>query len=232
MRTRSEIKRNNIRKANLMVEAKQRTNRGNMSSSFGLFNEQCVTPRDTEGVYMGAPEGTEPMMDMPMGNDMMGGGSPCPECGGLPCGCGDNNSQMNSLSAGMMGGMEGIDDDDMLMDDQMLMMFMNEDEGMKPDFLDLDKDGNTTEPMKTAAKDKMDEKCGGGYGKDLEEGCGGYASDDDDYDGRYDMTENYKAVTAQPLTDSWGNKYNHILNESTKVNGAKSLMHRMKKVIR
>ena len=46
------------------------------------------------------------------------------------------------------------------------------------------------------------------------------------------MTENYKAVTAKPTRDSWGNKFNHILNESSKVNGAKSLMHRMKRVIR
>tara|TARA_R110002074_G_scaffold59621_1_gene144922 strand:- start:2563 stop:3267 length:705 start_codon:yes stop_codon:yes gene_type:complete len=234
MRTRSEIKRNNIRKANLMVESKERTNRGNMSSRFGLFNEQCGTPtgggRDTEGVYMGAPVGTEPMMDMPMMGNDMGMGEVCPDCGRELCDCGASNDRQ--MGGGMMGGMEGMDDDDMVMDNQMMMMFMNEDKGMKPDFLDMDKDGNTEEPMKTAAKDKMDEKCGGGYGKDLEEGCGDASYDDDNYDGRDDMTENYKAVTAKPTRDSWGNKFNHILNESSKVNGAKSLMHRMKRVIR
>ena len=217
MRTRSEIKRNNIRKANLMVESKERTNRGNMSSRFGLFNEQCGTPtgggRDTEGVYMGAPVGTEPMMDMPMMGNDMGMGEVCPDCGRELCDCGASNDRQ--MGGGMMGGMEGKDDDDMVMDNQMMMMFMNEDKGMK-----------------TAAKDKMDEKCGGGYGKDLEEGCGDASYDDDNYDGRDDMTENYKAVTAKPTRDSWGNKFNHILNESSKVNGAKSLMHRMKRVIR
>jgi hypothetical protein len=51
-------------------------------------------------------------------------------------------------------------------------MFMMEKKGAKPDFLDLDGDGDKTEPMKKAAKDRVTEKCGGGYGKDLEEGCG------------------------------------------------------------
>ena len=189
MRTRGEIKRNNIRKANLMVEAKQRTNRGNMSSSFGLFNEQCGVPvggagRDTEGVYMGAPEGTEPMMDMPM----MGGA---------------NDMPLDFSSGGMMGNMEGVDDDDMVMDDQMMMMFME-------DYEEEDHDD----------RDEFD-------GRDSE--VIGVYSNNDDEDG---LVESYKAVTAQPTTDSWGNKYNHILNESSKVNGAKSLMHRMKRVIR
>ena len=156
MRTRSEIKRNNIRKANLMVESKERTNRGNMSSRFGLFNEQCGTPtgggRDTEGVYMGAPVGTEPMMDMPMMGNDMGMGEVCPDCGRELCDCGASNDRQ--MGGGMMGGMEGMDDDDMVMDNQMMMMFMNEDKGMKPDFLDMDKDGNTEEPMKAAIAQK------------------------------------------------------------------------------
>tara|TARA_R100001510_G_scaffold15228_1_gene12681 strand:- start:17268 stop:17702 length:435 start_codon:yes stop_codon:yes gene_type:complete len=34
--------------------------------------------------------------------------------------------------------------------------------GSKPDFLDMDKDGNTTEPMKTAVKQKRTKKMDGG----------------------------------------------------------------------
>ena len=71
-------------------------------------------------------------------------------------------------------------------------------------------------------------------------------SDRDEFDGRKSrvvgvdsdikkqrkLKENYKAVSAQPLFNTWGNRYNQILNEESKVNGAKSLMERMKKVIK
>ena len=157
MRTQSEIKKNNIRKANLLQESQTRNNRGKMVSKFGIY-EQCGTQLDMDGEYMGAPAGTEPM-DMMMGNDMAMGNT-CPNCGETPCMCGE------------MGMDTMIDDDDMPMDDEMMMMFMGEGKKTKPDFLDLDGDGDKTEPMKKAAKDKMTEKCGGGYGKDLEEGCG------------------------------------------------------------
>ena len=168
MRTQSEIKRNNIRKANLLREAQSRTNRGRMTSQFGL-HEQCGTQLDMDGEYMGAPAGTEPM-DMMMGNDMMIGGGQvdCPKCGGEGCShCDDKGYH------GMEMGMDTMMDDDMPMDDEMMTMFMGEGKKTKPDFLDLDGDGNKTEPMKKAAKDKMSEKSGCG-GKRYNEGnCGG-----------------------------------------------------------
>tara|TARA_R110000765_G_scaffold425221_1_gene537751 strand:- start:531 stop:1145 length:615 start_codon:yes stop_codon:yes gene_type:complete len=204
MRTQSEIKKNNIRKANLLKEHNHRTNKGTMNTNFGLYEQCGVSPRDTEGVYMGAPVGTEPMNDMGMMGNDMGMGDVCPGCGQSQCNCGGNDMGMD-MSMNMMGNdMEGMDDDDMVMDNQMMMMFMNE--------------------------DKMDEKCGGGYGKDLEEGCG----DEEEYMNEMDdeLMENYKAVTAKPRRDSWGNEYNQILTENTQVNGVTSLIHRMKNVIR
>jgi hypothetical protein len=277
MRTQSEIKKNNIRKANLLRESESRKERGQMTSKFGLY-EQCGTGLDTQGEYMGAPMGTEPM-DM-MGDDMM-------------------DMDMDMDMDMMLG------DDDVAMDDEMLMIFM-EDKNAKPDFLDLDGDGNTTEPMKKAAKDKMDEKSGCG-GKRYNEGnCGGsrrYNEEDLDeeitggrgdcdcppnhigsvhnpvkgcigtgctpikgmggsgkvsdyetedhkdrskFDGRKSrvvgvdsniekqrmMKESYKAVSATPQKDGWGNSFNNILTENTQVNEVNSLMKRMKKVIR
>ena len=140
MRTQSEIKKNNIRKANLLKEHNHRTNKGTMNTNFGLYEQCGVSPRDTEGVYMGAPVGTEPMNDMGMMGNDMGMGDVCPGCGQSQCNCGGNDMGMD-MSMNMMGNdMEGMDDDDMVMDNQMMMMFMNDDKGMKPDFLDLDKD--------------------------------------------------------------------------------------------
>jgi len=157
MRTQSEIKKNNIRKANLLQESQTRNNRGKMASRFGIY-EQCGTQLDMDGEYMGAPAGTEPM-DMMMGNDMSMGNT-CPNCGETPCMCGEMGMET------MMGdNMDMMDDDDEMMGDDMMRMFMGEGKKTKPDFLDLDGDGDKTEPMKKAAKDKMAEKCGG----DLEE---------------------------------------------------------------
>ena len=239
MRTRSEIKRNNIRKANLIVESKQRTNRGNMASSFGLYNEQCgvqSNPLDTDGPYMGAPAGTEPMMGMddssPRG---MGRGNVCPSCGQTPCACGGDSpfgqemgGEFNMSDGPMSGGeMEGIDDDDMVMDNQMMMAFMKENkiwpvpEPGKPGPAP-----NNPYPDQGDAGDWMTT----GGGDDEEEYMGEM---DDEMDDELELRkENYKAVIATPTTDSWGNKFNHILNESSKVNGAKSLMHRMKRARR
>jgi len=255
MRTQSEIKKNNIRKANLMMESNTRRNKGQVANQFGLY-EQCAPARDLEGEYMGAPMGTEPMMDTSfdmMGDDML-----------------------------MDFDVEIMDDDDMPMGDDMMLFMMQEDKKSKPDFLDLDGDGDKTEPMKKAAKDKVDEAgCGskrsykeayiGGreqtdYCCDSMRPCctdpnhpnyddihplgHGYGkvdhSDRDKFDGRKSRVigvdsdiedqrlqkENYKAVSATPSRDSWGNKYNNILTESNQVNGVKSLMQRMKKVIR
>jgi hypothetical protein len=297
MRTQSEIKKNNIRKANLLRESQSRTNRGRMASQFGL-HEQCGTQLDMDGEYMGAPVGTEPM-DMMMGNDMMIGGGQvdCPQCGGEGCShCDDKGYHGMDMDLDMM-----MDDDDMPMDDEM-MMFMMEKKNAKPDFLDLDGDGDTEEPMKKAAKDKMDEKSGCG-GKRYNEGnCGGkrnYNEEDLDeaitgggqtnyccdsrkcpcddpthpnfdpmypghhggkvtdyekmdhkdrskFDGRKSrvvgvdsniekqrmMKESYKAVSATPSKDGWGNNFNNILTESKQVNDITSLMNRMKKIIK
>jgi len=162
MRTQSEIKKNNIRKANLLQESQTRNNRGKMASRFGIY-EQCGTPLDMEGEYMGAPVGTEPM-DMMIGGEQVD----CPQCGGEGCShCDYKGYHGMEMEVDMM----MMDDDEMPMDDEMTM-FMMEKKGAKPDFLDLDGDGDKTEPMKKAAKDRVTEKCGGGYGKDLEEGCG------------------------------------------------------------
>lgn len=46
---------------------------------------------------------------------------------------------------------------------------------VKPDFLDMDNDGNTSESMKSAAKQKRDKKMGGG--EMLRMADGGYATD-------------------------------------------------------
>jgi len=225
-----------------MVEAKQRTNRGNMSSSFGLFNEQCGVPvdssgRDTEGVYMGAPVGTEPMMGGGMGKA-------CPECGQSPCMCGGSMPTGGGLEI-ELDGTQGIDDDDMVMDDQMMMMFMNEETtgggacDRDPHYVGNQTDcegdcpncgpcGVCNDGGKVTDYETMDHKDRSKFDGRDSEVVGVY----DDMKKLRQMKENYKAVNYSPARDSWGNKYNHILNESSKVNGAKSLMHRMKRVIR
>ena len=299
MRTSSEIKKNNIRKANLLMESNTRRNRGQVANQFGLY-EQCgvqtTSGRDTDGEYMGAPMGTEPMgMDM-MGMDMMGMDM-----------MGDDMMGMDMMGDDMIG-MDMMDDDDVIMDDEMLMMFMNEDKGKKPDFLDFDKDGDKKESMKKALKDKkgkmteksgcggkrynegncggsrryneedLDEEITGGRGGDCDcppnhigsvhnpvigcqgTGCtpigmgGGKVSDyetedhkdrskfdgrksrvlgvDSDIEKQRELKESYKAVSATPSRDSWGNKYNNILTESNQVNGINSLIKRMNKVIK
>ena len=138
MRTSSEIKKNNIRKANQVMESSHRKDRGSIASKFGLY-EQCgssaVTPLDTDGVYMGAPNGREPMnmisgdemgmMDFDMGMDMMddemgmmgGGQVDCPKCGGEGCSHCDNKGSH---------GMDMMDDDDMPMSPEMVMKLMGE----------------------------------------------------------------------------------------------------------
>ena len=198
MRTQSEIKRNNIRKANLLREAETRKNKGKVANQFGLY-EQCATPLDMEGEYMGTPRGTEPM-DMLGDDDMMG-------------------MDMDMMGMDMMGmDMDMMDDDDVMMDDKMLMMIMQEDKKAKPDFLDLDGDGDKEESMKKAAKDKEEE---------MDEGE--VIGVDSNIRKQRMMKESYKAVSAKPSRDSWGNEYNKILTESSQVEGIKSLMERMKK---
>tara|TARA_R110002020_G_scaffold103416_3_gene242145 strand:- start:5288 stop:5992 length:705 start_codon:yes stop_codon:yes gene_type:complete len=234
MRTQSEIKRNNIRKANLVLESQQRNNKGSMASSFGLYEQCGVGPaknlRDSEGIYMGAPTGTEPMLDLTGGVNAMTG-EVCANCGEYPCMCGDEMGGDMSMDANT-----GMPLD---MDDAMKLIFMQENKKKKakPDFLDVDKDGDTEESMKKATKDKVEEE---GHYKKMDH------TDRDEFDGRDSevigvdsdinkqrlQKENYKAVNAKPLRDSWGNKYNQILNENSKVSGAKSLMNRMKKIIK
>ena len=302
MRTQSEIKKNNIRKANLLREAKSRKARGNMTSQFGLY-EQCMpsgTPLDMEGEYMGAPVGTEPM-DMMMGDEMMMGDDMMM--------MGDDMMMMGDDMMMMGDEMDMMDDDDMPMSDEMIMMYMNEDKGVKPDYLDFDKDGDKKESMKKALKDKkgkMTEKSGCG-GKRYNEGnCGGsrrYNEEDLDeeitggrggdcdcppnhigsvhnpvmgcigtgctpigmggpgkvsdyetedhkdrskFDGRKsrvvgvdsdikkqrELKESYRAVSATPHRDGWGNTFNNILTEGNQVSNINSLMKRMKKVIK
>ena len=123
MRTQSEIKKNNIRKANLLKEHNHRTNKGTMNTKFGLYEQCGVSPRDTEGVYMGAPAGTEPMNDM-MGMDM---GMEMGMMGNEMMGMDDDDMPMDMGMGMMSNDMEGMDDDDMPMNDEMMMMFMNED---------------------------------------------------------------------------------------------------------
>ena len=193
MRTQSEIKKNNIRKANLLKEHNHRTNKGTMNTKFGLYEQCGVSPRDTEGVYMGAPAGTEPMNDM-MGMDM-----------GMEMGMMGNEDMPMDMGMGMMSNdMEGMDDDDMPMNDEMMMMFMNED----------------YEEEDHKDRDKFDGRKGEVVGVDFD-------IDDED-----DLMENYKAFNAKPKRDSWGNEYNQILTENTQVNGVNSLIHRMTKVIK
>ena len=56
------------------------------------------------------------------------------------------------------------------------------DEDDKPDFLDLDDDGDTEEPMKSAAKDAQEGEdcmeCGSGYTMEMDETCDDCGSDD------------------------------------------------------
>ena len=148
---------------------------------------------------MGTPRGTEPM-DMLGDDDMMG-------------------MDMDMMGMDMMGmDMDMMDDDDVMMDDKMLMMIMQEDKKAKPDFLDLDGDGDKEESMKKAAKDKEEE---------MDEGE--VIGVDSNIRKQRMMKESYKAVSAKPSRDSWGNEYNKILTESSQVEGIKSLMERMKK---
>ena len=213
MRTQSEIKKNNIRKANLLKEHNHRTNRGTMNTKFGLYEQCGGAPRDTEGVYMGAPAGTEPMMDNNMGmefgvtgDESMGMMFPDQSMmmGGDMMGMDDDDMPMD-MDMGMMGGDQsmmmgddtmGMDDDDMPMNDEMMMMFMNEEDD---DVIGVD------EPESEEAEAKYDKE---------------------------EIVENYKAFTAKPKRDSWGNEYNQILTENTQVSGVNSLIHRMKNVIK
>jgi len=179
MRTQAEIKKNNIRKANLLREAQTRNNRGQMTNRFGLY-EQCGTQRDTDGEYMGAPVGTEPM-DMMMGNE-----------GGMDFDMDmmdfDMDMMDDDMDMDMMGdNMDMMDDDDLPMDNEMVMSMMSED--------------------------------------DLE--------DEEEYMVESNTkNQNYKAVSATPSKDGWGNTFNHILTESKQVQNVNSLMNRMKKVIK
>ena len=199
MRTQSEIKKNNIRKANLLREAQARNNRGQMTNQFGLY-EQCGTQRDTDGEYMGAPVGTEPV-DMMMGieggmdfdMDMMGDDMDM---------MGDDMDMMGD-DMDMMGMMD--DDDEYPMDNEMGMSMMSEKKVSNPDHTDRSEfDGRPSKVIGVDSniKDQRLEK------------------------------ESYKAVSATPSRDGWGNKFNHILTESKQVSTVNSLMNRMKKVIK
>lgn len=81
-------------------------------------------------------------------------------------------------------------------------------EGAKPDFLDLDKDGNKKEPMKSAAKSK------GGDKKDS--GKKGMSAAQAKYFGKNESVEEAAEKTATTWTDMKGNKH-----PATKVKGDK-----------
>ena len=256
MRTSSEIKKNNIRKANLVMESSYRKDKGSVASKFGLY-EQCgssaVTSLDTDGVYMGAPNGREPMdmisgdemgmMDFDMGMDMMDDGMDmmggeqvdCPKCGGEGC------SHCNNK------GHHGMD----MMDDEMTMIMMEK--KLKPDSLDLDgerkssrsveikKDGMVKNPKDQPSCAKLIVGGQGCYscdgGRTFQSYPCGEEFDPEEFfnEGigkQRELKENYKALTATPSRDSWGNKYNNILTESNQVNGINSLINRMKRVIK
>jgi hypothetical protein len=250
MRTSSEIKRNNIRKANLVMESSYRKNKGQVADKFGLY-EQCGTQLDTDGEYMGAPAGTEPM-------DMIGGD----EMGMM-----DFDMDIMGDEMGMMDDeMDMMDDDDMPMSMDMVMQLMGEqqsqggglDEGIgsdcKPCIGGLGTYGSRTlctfctdsegNPMKSLDDPRSNEEWKASLPKEalmkLDH------SDRSEFDGRKsrvvgvdsdikkqrELKENYKALTATPSRDSWGNKYNNILTESNQVNGVNSLINRMKRVIK
>jgi hypothetical protein len=81
-------------------------------------------------------------------------------------------------------------------------------EGAKPDFLDLDKDGNKKEPMKSAAKEK------GGDKKDGDKK--GMSAAQEKYFGKKESVEEASEKTATTWTDMKGNKH-----PATKVKGDK-----------
>jgi hypothetical protein len=81
-------------------------------------------------------------------------------------------------------------------------------EGAKPDFLDLDKDGNKKEPMKSAAKSK------GGDKKDS--GKKGMSAAQEKYFGKKESVEEASEKTATTWTDMKGKKH-----PATKVKGDK-----------
>ena len=47
-----------------------------------------------------------------------------------------------------------------------------------------------------------------------------------------ELKESYRAVSATPHRDGWGNTFNNILTEGNQVSNINSLMKRMKKVIK
>ena len=229
MRTQSEIKKNNIRKANLLQELQTRNNRGKMASRFGIY-EQCGTPLDMEGEYMGAPVGTEPM-DMMIGGEQVD----CPQCGGEGCShCDYKGYHGMEMEVDMM----MMDDDEMPMDDEMTM-FMMEKKSAMPDFLDLD--GMVKNPKDQPSCAKLIAGGGGCYscdgGRTFQSYPCGEEFDPQEFfnEGigkRRILKESYKAVVATPSRDGWGNKFNNILTETKQVNEIHSLMNRMKKVIK
>ena len=254
MRTSSEIKKNNIRKANLVMESSYRKDKGSIANKFGLY-EQCGTQLDMDGEYMGAPVGTEPMdmisgdemgmMDFDMGMDMMDDGMgmmggeqvDCPKCGGEGC------SHCNNRGSHGMGMM---DDDDMPMSTEMVMQLMGE-EQMYGGGCHCPCEGTLSDPTDPMGGEECRQDCCTPLQVANIEKCGSLqCSDRSDFDGRDSevigvdsnikkqrkLKENYKALTATPSRDSWGNKYNNILTESNQVNGVNSLINRMKQVIK
>tara|TARA_R110000803_G_scaffold60710_1_gene120114 strand:+ start:10658 stop:11245 length:588 start_codon:yes stop_codon:yes gene_type:complete len=102
MKTQLEIKKDNIRRANGSLERTTIGNKGKVATRVGLY-EQCQTPRDTEGIYMGAPDGMEPeqmldgdisFMELMDNNDMLAsiefdGGHDVTNSGKKECTCGN-----------------------------------------------------------------------------------------------------------------------------------------------
>jgi len=240
MRTSSEIKKNNIRKANMMMESNFRTNKGQIASKFGLY-EQCGTQLDTDGEYMGAPIGTEPM-DM-MGNEM-----------GMDFDMMDDGMDFDIMDDEMDDEMDMFGDDDD--DDEMMAMFMAENiKGGGDCERDEDYVGNQTGCEGKCPNcgpcgicPDAEKKADDDTKKTIEEGpspCPGMSckqgmSVDTNTckcvrtsslgESKIGMNESYKAVSATPTRDSWGNEYNNILTESNQVSGIKSLIGRMNRV--
>jgi len=235
MRTSSEIKRNNIRKANLVMESSYRKNKGSIANKFGLY-EQCGAQLDTDGEYMGAPAGTEPM-------DMIGGD----EMGMM-----DFDMDIMGDEMGMMDDeMDMMDDDDMPMSAEMVMQLMGEEKINEKHYggggCHCRCEGTLNDPTDPFSGEECRIDCCTPLQVANIEKCGSLqCSDRSDFDGRdsevigvdsnikkqRELKENYKALTATPSRDSWGNKYNNILTESNQVNGVNSLINRMKRVIK
>ena len=107
---------------------------------------------DDDNVYL-SPESEEEITVQPFGEEE---GEGCESCGCEACECGSPNSKQMMGYPNKWSGVEEEEEEEMMPSEMEIMKFeaKKTSKKAKPDFLDLDKDGDKKETMKKAAADK------------------------------------------------------------------------------